>query len=192
MKNNVNFHIKFSIFRMETVNQCRDIVKLFKLSPSRNAILQKYVKLVEGKELKVLLDLKILWSSLEKMLTRFMSILKLMEDTLDDINRTDMWAMWDPENTETAELILIILEPLPMTVNQLSNRNFDLLQAEGVLEFLFEELAEQDNIMNNLLLVQLKVEIGKRRDKSLVSLLRFLADPNSLTNQTVDPFFAMS
>jgi hypothetical protein len=46
-----------------------------------------------------------------------------------------------------------------------------LLQAEGVLQFLFEELAEQDNSMS----VQLKVEISKRRDKSLVSLLRFLA-----------------
>jgi hypothetical protein len=65
-----------------------------------------------------------------------------------------------------------------MTVNQLSHRNFDLLQAEGVLKYLFEELAEQDNSMSNLMLVQLKVEIGKRRDKSLVSLLRFLANPN--------------
>jgi hypothetical protein len=105
------------------------------------------------------------------------------------INRTDMW---ESENTETAEAILKILEPLSMTVNQLSHRNFDLLQVEGMLEFLFEELAEKDNSMSNLLLVQLKVEIGKRRDKSLVSLLRFLADSNSLTNQTVDPFFAMS
>jgi hypothetical protein len=67
-----------------------------------------------------------------------------------------------------------------------------LLQAEGMLEFLFEELVEKDNRMSNLLLLQLKVEIGKRRNKSLVSLLRFLADINSLTNQTVDPFFAMS
>jgi hypothetical protein len=67
-----------------------------------------------------------------------------------------------------------------------------LLQAEGVLEFLFEELAEQDNSMSNLMLVQLKVEIGKEHDKSLVYLLRFLVYPNSLTNQTVDPFFAMS
>jgi hypothetical protein len=66
------------------------------------------------------------------------------------------------------------------------------LQTFKNLEFLFEELAEQDNTMSNLLLVQLKVEIGKRRDKLLVSLLRFLADPNSLTNQSVDPFFAMS
>jgi hypothetical protein len=49
--------------------------------------------------------------------------------------------MWEPENTGTAEVILKILEPLSMTVNQLSHRNFDLLQAEGVLEFLFEELA---------------------------------------------------
>jgi hypothetical protein len=67
--------------------------------------------------------------------------------------------MWEPENTEH---ILKILEPLSMTVNQLSHRNFDLLQAEEVLEFLFEELAEQDNSMSNLMLVQLKVEIGKR------------------------------
>jgi hypothetical protein len=115
---------------LETVNRCRDIVKLFKRSPSKNEILQKYVKLVEGKELQVLLDLKIRWSSLEKMLTRFIRILKPIEDTLDDINRTDMW---EPENTETAEAILKILEPLSMTVNQLSHQNFDLLQAEGVL-----------------------------------------------------------
>jgi hypothetical protein len=40
-----------------------------------------------------------------------------------------------------------------------------LLQAEGVLEFLFEELAEQDNSMSKLMLVLLKVEIGKERDK---------------------------
>jgi hypothetical protein len=83
---------------METVNQCRDIVKLFKRSPSRNEILQIYVKLLEGKELQVLLDLKIRWSSLEKMLMRSLRILKLIEDTLDNINRTDMWEF---ENTET-------------------------------------------------------------------------------------------
>jgi hypothetical protein len=91
-------------------------------------MLQKYVKLVEGKELQVLLDLKIRWSSLEKMLTRFIRILKLIENTLNDINRTDMW---EPEKTETH---LKILEPLSMTVNKLSHRNFDLLQVE-VLEF---------------------------------------------------------
>jgi hypothetical protein len=36
-----------------------------------------------------------------------------------------------------------------MIVNQLSHRNFDLLQAERGLKFLFEELAEQDNSMSN-------------------------------------------
>jgi hypothetical protein len=82
----------------ETVNQCGDIVKLFKRSPSRNKILQMYVKLLERKALRILLDLKIRWSSIEKMLMRSLRILKLIEDTLDDINRTDMW---EPENTET-------------------------------------------------------------------------------------------
>jgi hypothetical protein len=57
-----------------------------------------YVKLSEGKELQDLLDLKIRWSSLEKMLMQSFRILKLIEDTLDNINRTDMWEF---ENTET-------------------------------------------------------------------------------------------
>jgi hypothetical protein len=60
-----------------------------------------------------------------------MRTLKAIKDTLDDINRTDMW---EPKNTKTAEAILKILEPLLVSVIELSHQNFNLLQAEGVLE----------------------------------------------------------
>jgi hypothetical protein len=60
-----------------------------------------------------------------------MRTLKAIKDTLDDINRTDMW---EPQNTKTAEAILKILEPLLVSVIELSHQNFNLLQAKGVLE----------------------------------------------------------
>lgn len=56
---------------------------------------------------------------------------------------------------------------------------------------MFDELNRSNTLLGSELLIQLKVELSKRRQKPLVSLLKFLQNPATL-NEDKDSFFAMS
>ncbi|GFU48021.1 uncharacterized protein TNCV_4968041 [Trichonephila clavipes] len=58
----------------ETIKKIRNVVKLFRKSPIKNDILQKYVKEEFGCEKMVCLDTKSRWISLLAMLERFLEI----------------------------------------------------------------------------------------------------------------------
>jgi len=64
------------------------------------------------------------------------------------------------------------------------------LTAEGVLKFLFQALEKNHSVLALKLKDELKDRIGKRRDKSLVSL-EILQDPSSLEN-VENEFFRMT
>ncbi|GFU29940.1 uncharacterized protein TNCV_1687121 [Trichonephila clavipes] len=58
----------------ETIKTIKNVVKLFRKSPIKNDILQKYVKEDFGCEKMVCLDTKTRWNSLLAMLERFLEI----------------------------------------------------------------------------------------------------------------------
>ena len=66
-----------------------------------------------------------------------------------------------------------------------------MLTAEGAFEFLFDELERIDSFLSIELLDQMKLEISKRRNKSIVSFMKFFQNPQSL-NDDKTSFFAMS
>ncbi|GFX47820.1 BED-type domain-containing protein [Trichonephila clavipes] len=74
----------------ETIKKIKNVVKLFRKSPIKNDILQKYVKEEFGCEKMVCLDTKTRWNSLLPMLERFLEIKSAISKALIDIKEEQM------------------------------------------------------------------------------------------------------
>lgn len=172
-----------------TLNKIRKIVNIFRKSPVRNSVLQNYVKNVEKKELQLLLDCKIRWNSMETMIERFLRIIDSVELSLKDLNYTDLW---ETEDKKRATEILETLKPVRKAIERLSRQDTNLLTSEGVLKFLFKALEDNASVLSKALLIAIKEEISKRRDKSLISLIKFLHDPSCLKIIEKDNFFKLN
>ena len=113
----------------EVISKVRRIVRLFKRSPVKNSILQKYVREENGKELSLLFDCKTRWNSLLAMIDRFISLKKTISKALIDIAATEKM---DSIDREILDNICRCLKPIEITVCALNRRDATLLSAEGV------------------------------------------------------------
>ena len=112
------------------------------------------------------------------MIERFLRIKNAIVKALNDLNLN---YLWNSENDERIAFdILTTLRPVRIAVEALSRHDMNLLTAEGVLKFLFNALAINNSQLSTTLLSKLKIEISKRRNMILVSLLKFLQNSNSL------------
>ena len=66
-----------------------NIVRLYRNSPAKHSILQKYVVEEKGKELILLIDCKTRWNSLLAMIERFIYLQKPINKALVDISSTE-------------------------------------------------------------------------------------------------------
>ena len=64
----------FNVEIENVVKKVRKVVKIFRKSPAKNEVLQKYVLLEQNKELSLVLDCKIRWSSMYEMVERFICL----------------------------------------------------------------------------------------------------------------------
>jgi len=84
---NINYNSVISKPQIRDVlDRIRKIVKLFRKSPTKNSILQKYVYEKHGKEMKLILDVKTRWNSMDTMLMRFIQIRECIILALSDLN----------------------------------------------------------------------------------------------------------
>ncbi|KAJ8705018.1 hypothetical protein PYW08_012338 [Mythimna loreyi] len=67
------------------INKVRKVAKLFRKSPTKQAVLKKYVEEDFHKELKLITDCKTRWSSLADMLERFLKIKICVRKALIDV-----------------------------------------------------------------------------------------------------------
>lgn len=111
-----------------------------------------------------------------------------MKQALTEINRLELWSSEIPLATEELVSVLSIAK---MAMDEISKDDANLLTAEGAFEFLFLELERLDCTLSSELLDQVKVQLTKRRQKPLVSLLKFLQDPTSIDEDKTS-FFAPS
>lgn len=76
------------------IRKMRMIVKLFRLSPVRNSILQKNIKKMLGSELSLILDTPTRWNSLFESATRFLRVVDCIIQTLShkEINKAAFWS----------------------------------------------------------------------------------------------------
>ena len=75
----------------ESLAKMRKICKIFRKSPVKNAILQKYVVEKEGKELALLLDCPTRWCSLDPFIARFQQVAEPIKKTLADLEMSSSW-----------------------------------------------------------------------------------------------------
>ncbi|GFU17586.1 uncharacterized protein TNCV_3989081 [Trichonephila clavipes] len=125
----------------ETIKKIKNAVKLFRKSPIKNDILQKYVKEEFGCEKMVCLDTKTRWNSLLAMLERFLEIKSTISKALIDIKEEQMMVNVE---FETVTTIVKGLKPVKIGLEKLCSRNATLLTAEGVFSFVIGELNEQN------------------------------------------------
>lgn len=99
--------------------------------------------------------------------------------------------MWNNEFRLAIDQLFSVLNVAEMTMNEISKDEATLLTADGAFEFLFDELQRINSKLSMELLEQLKIEVTKRRQKKLVSLMKFFQNPESLSEDK-SSFFAMS
>ncbi|GFX51695.1 uncharacterized protein TNCV_5013981 [Trichonephila clavipes] len=154
----------------ETIKKIKNVVKLFRKSPIKNDILQKYVKEEFGCEKMVCLDTKTRWNSLLAMLERFLEIKSAISKALIDIKEEQIMV-----NVEfkTVTTIVKCLKPVKIGLEKLCGRNATLLTA-GVFSFVIEELNEQNSEFTKNMKYSLIQRINERRNVNLIGLMQYL------------------
>ena len=119
------------------IEKVRKVVKLFRRSPTKNDLLQKYVQADHGKEIMLKLDTRTRWNSLYFMLKRFIELNTCICKSLIDLN--------SPINFRDTELELISaivssLLPVKLAVETLCRRDSTLLTADTTISFMLNNL----------------------------------------------------
>ena len=157
-----------------TIEKVRKIVKIFRKSPLKNEILQKYVNGEHGKDLQLKLDRKTRWDSLLDMVERFLAtrrcISKAMIDTGLNLDISD-------GEFDVLAAILSSLQPIRLAVERLGRRDATLLSAEGVFRFILEELEKQNTFFSAEVKQAVQKRIGQRRNQDLIGLVMYLHNP---------------
>ena len=76
----------FNVDIKKVLKKVRKVVKIFQRSPVKNEVLQKYVLLVQNKELILVLDCKTRWSSMFEMVKWFIRLKKRISKDLFDLS----------------------------------------------------------------------------------------------------------
>lgn len=151
------------------IDKVRKIVKMFKRSALKNEILQRYVVLDFKRERQLLLDVKTGWNSLANMLERFYELKSCIEN-LVDIN---------PDLRPTREEFKLILDigkalkPVQLAVEALCRRDANLVTADAILIFAFNQLYQQESEISKNLFETLKNRIKEKRSE-LSGVLQYL------------------
>lgn len=171
------------------IKKTRKIVKMFRRSALKNEILQKYVVSDFKRERQLLLDVKTRWNSMAVMLERFYEMRNCVEKALVDI---------DPDLRLTQEDLKLIsdignaLKPVQLAVEALCRRDSNLVTADAILIFTFDQLHQQESDVSKKLFEALKNRIRERRT-SLSGVLQYLhsnGENHANTIPGVQPIFA--
>ncbi|XP_062552035.1 uncharacterized protein LOC134217293 [Armigeres subalbatus] len=162
-----------------TLKQIRKVIRIFRASPVKNALLQEKISKVFGKSLKLLLDVRTRWNSTVTMLERFLKVWKCIDETLEDLGQKDFHLT--KKDVESIQNLMSALQPIKLSSEALGRRDANLLTAEGSLSFLFTKLKDQNTCIATELYDAILKRIGERRNKELVSVMKFLNNKTTVT-----------
>ena len=113
------------------------------------------------------------------MIERFILLKKCISKALLDLSIE--------HNISAAEFLFLnelkcALEPMKLAVEALCRKDATLLTAEGIFQFFFLELKKTKSSLAKDLLCALKNRLQQRRQHDVVNLMRYLQNPNSLTD----------
>jgi hypothetical protein len=141
------------------------------------------VKKELNKTLKLKLDIKTRWNSMVAMIERLLQLKSCIQQALHDIGNEELY---NEADFQILEQISKVLKPTELAVKELSKGNSNLLVCEGVFQFLFCALEKQSTELSEALVESLRKRYEERRNKDLVSLMKYLENPE--TKQTGDHF----
>ena len=154
------------------IKKVRSVVKLFRKSPTKNDVLQKYVKEEFGKEIQLIIDIKTRWNSLYSMLQRFYELKSCILKSLIDLKSN--WS-FEEEELHKVHTLVMTLEPVKLGVEALCRRDATLLTADTTISFMLNNLGSSD------FAIRLKESLARRineRRTYASSLLQFLHKQN--------------
>ena len=155
----------------------RNIVHIFRKSPLKNEVLQSYIKEDLGKTLNLVMDCKTRWNSLINMISRLLTVRKLLCKAMIDINLKMEFCELD---WQVLENICSCLKPIEMGISVLCQRDENLLSAEGVFDFMFQKLEMVGSDFALELLQNLRQRFNERRQSNLINVMKHLLNPDSI------------
>ncbi|CAH1637000.1 unnamed protein product [Spodoptera littoralis] len=165
------------------INKVRKVAKLFRKSPTKQTILNKYVEEDFHRELKLIIDCKTRWSSLAEMLERFLKLKICVRKALIDIGSG---IEFTESEYSTLEAISDSLNILKVTLEALCRRDANLLTADTALNFCLQKL----NSLQTSLSVSLANSLCTRiKENRLIeaSILQYLHNPSKYFENKLDP-----
>jgi hypothetical protein len=170
----------------DVLKHARKVVKFIRCSDVRNQILQSKVKARnDGNEIELQLDVKHRWNSIitmaESLLKTKISLFETFADLkeLDLINKLDFYSL---QNLKDA------LEPVKLAVEVLSREDATLLTAQTTIDFMLDKLKEQNSVISNELMNNLKRRTDERMNVDVMNLLRSLEDPEKAPSKATIQF----
>lgn len=156
------------------IKKIRKVVKIFRRSPTKNAVLQKYVRSdLFNKELMLILDSKTRWNSLLLMMERFLKLKSPIQKALIDFCSPIIFS--DNEFNVISETISVLL-PIKLAVGALCRQDANLLMANATIQFMLETLKKQKTLLSEKLYSALKSRTNERQ-MDLENVLSYLHDP---------------
>lgn len=159
------------------ISKLRKLVKLFKNSPTKNDVLQTYIKEEFGKTLQLVLDCKTRWSSLANMISTYNRVKQCVSKTLIDLGYGSASEFFF--NDEEHAVLLSMqnaFEPVKLAVEVFCRRDTDLVSAEYTLQFMVRKLEELKTPLSENLAIAMRKRISERRLESTAKLL-YLKNP---------------
>ena len=123
------------------------IIRKINKSPVRNDLLQKYVKIEIGNELKLQLDIKTRWNSIVTMLRRFVQLSSPLKKVLIDIKALNKFTITEYD-IFIASCVVEALSPIEHVVEVMCTQKATLLTAHTSVHLAIEELERLDNEKN--------------------------------------------
>lgn len=163
-----DFHVLQEGAHLSAIAYVRSLMKFFKKSPKKNSELQQSIKAGEGKELSVLLDIRIRWNSLLPMIERYLRIKSYMRTILEDYNEGQLFMT---RHDDALKELVDTLQPLNEAVILLSKRENNIMVAEGAITFVLEKLGESKSNLSKQMADAVVFRYNQRRNKDLLSLL---------------------
>ena len=126
------------------------------------------------------MDVPTRWNSLHACIERFLLLKQCIFKSLIDLG-----VPCPLSGTEISALeeMTAALTPVKMSVEALCRRDANLLTADGILAFLYTSLSKLPGHLAVELHFKLRDRVMERRQPVLVSLLKYLSDPESLNEE---------
>ena len=163
------------------ITKVRKIVKMFRKSPTKNDVLQQYVKDEHNKELKLILDCKTRWSSLLDMLQRFIFLENSIKKATIDLKCMSL----NEFEFDVIKDVAGILHPIKVTIEALCARDMNLFKCDAALNFMLQEIKQYQSVLSKDLFAKLVQRIKQRRTV-LSDVFSFLNNPNNTNELNYD------